>query len=148
MKNLIYTPQPDDRINELRLITRSLMLLAFLTAGLYIRVFVAATLWPVDVSGEGAIGLLSFLFLVVAIAGLLLTWRWEGPGGLVVVISGIALSIATYFLPSENRWLTVFFYGSPFIITGSLNLICWHRARRQRTAVSERSVIGGKGHRL
>jgi hypothetical protein len=110
------------------------MLLAFLTAVLYIRVFVAATLWPLDVSGEGAIGLLSFLFLVIATVGLILTWRWEGPGGLIVVFSGTALSIVTYFLSSENRWLTIFFYGSPFIITGSLCLVFWHKARQQRTA--------------
>jgi hypothetical protein len=89
---------------------------------------------PLDVSGEGVIGLLSFLFLVVATVGLILTWRWEGLGGLIVVISGIALSIITYFLSSESHWLTIFFYGSPFIITGSLCLVCWHRARQSGTA--------------
>ena len=129
MKNLVYTSQPDNGISELRLITRSLMLLAFLTAVLYIRVFVAAALLTQE-AGAGGIGLLSFLFLVVSIAGLLMTWRWEGLGGFLVVISGIALSIVTYFISGENRWLTVFFYGSPFIITGSLCLVCWHKARQ------------------
>jgi hypothetical protein len=111
--------------------------LAFLTAVLYIWVFVAATLWPMGVTGAGAIGLLSFLFLVVATVGLILTWRWEGLGGLIVVFSGIALSVVIYFLTNENRWLTIFFYSSPFIITGSLCLVCWHRARKQRTAENE-----------
>jgi hypothetical protein len=43
MKDLVYSSQPDESVSELRLITRSLMLLALVTAGLYVRGFVGAT---------------------------------------------------------------------------------------------------------
>lgn len=130
----IYTPQPENRIGELRLVTRSLMLLALLTGLLYIRVFVAASFSVLDTGSPRGIGLLSFLFLIVAIAGLLLTWRWEGLGGLVVVGSGIGLAVLTFFMADETPWLTAFFYGSPFVITGCLCLFCWWRGRVKRTA--------------
>jgi hypothetical protein len=134
MKNLIYAPQPDDSVNELRLITRSLMLLALLSGILYIRVFIISTLTELDAGGKDGIGLLSFLFLVVAITGLLLTWRWERLGGLVVVGSGIGLALVTYFMSTDSPWLTSFFYGSPFVITGSLCLVSWHRTRMKNIA--------------
>lgn len=133
MENLL-TPQPEDRISELRLIARSLMLMALLTAVLYVRVFVAAILSTMNAGGQGGIGLLSFLFLIIAIVGLLLTWRWEGFGGLIVLISGVGLAVVTYFISTTSPWFTAFFYSSPFIITGALCLFCWHRVRNRNTA--------------
>lgn len=132
MNNMVYRPQPDDKVRELRLITRSLMLLALLTGILYARVFITTTMKELDASGQGAIGILSFLFLVTAIIGLLLTWRWEGPGGIVVLLSGIGLTVLTFFIvpKTESPWLSAFFYGSPFIITGCLCLLCWWRANK------------------
>lgn len=133
MENLI-TSQSDDRIDQFRLIARSLMLLALLTAILYIRVFAATTLSTMTAGDQAGIGLLSFLFLITAIAGLILTWRWEGLGGLIVTLSGIGLAVVTYFISTASAWFTAFFYSSPFIITGVLYLICWHRIRNKKTA--------------
>jgi hypothetical protein len=127
MKNSTYTLQPDDNINELRLVTRSLLLLALLTAILYIRVFLTSTLSELDTSGYGELGPLSLLFLIAATVGLLLAWHWEGLGGLVVVISGIALTILNFISASQTPWITAFFYGSPFLITGAVSLFYWWR---------------------
>lgn len=127
MKNMVYSPEPGDSVKELRLITRSLLLLALLTAFLYLRVFLAEPLSVLDADGLGGFGFLSLLFLGTAIAGLLLAWRWEGLGGLVMLASGIGLAVLTFISAAETPWLTAFFYSSPFVITGSLSLLCWWR---------------------
>jgi hypothetical protein len=129
MKNFTLTPQTADNNTEIRLVARSLMLLALLTAILYLRVFISTILSALDAGGRGGIGLLSVIFLIIAIAGLLLTWRWEGIGGLMTLVSGAGLAVVTYFISPNSPWLSAFFYGSPFIITGGLCLVCWHRAR-------------------
>ncbi|MFZ0546893.1 MAG: hypothetical protein WAM60_15710 [Candidatus Promineifilaceae bacterium] len=129
MKHVIYTPLPNERIGELRLITRSLLLLALLTAILYIRVFMIASPLTSEVGIHGEIGLLSSLFLTAATVGLLLAWRWEGLGGIVMTVSGISLAVLTFLTSAELPWLTAFFYGSPFAITGILSLVCWWKAR-------------------
>lgn len=127
MKNFTYVHQPDDKSGELRMVTRSLLLLSLLTAILYTRVFVVTMLTGPETVDRGGDGLLPFLFLVTAIVGLLLAWRWEGLGGLVMTLSGIGLAVLTFISATETPGLIAFFYGSPFIITGCLSLLCWWR---------------------
>ena len=127
MKNSTYTLQPENKFGELRLVTRSLLLLALVTAVLYIRVFLTTILSELDTSDHGELGILSFLALITATVGLLLAWRWEGLGGWVIAISGIALTVLTFLSVPESPWLTAFFYGSPFVITGFLSLLYWWR---------------------
>lgn len=127
MKNPTYPHQPNNRFSELRIVTRSLLLLALLTGVVYLRVFAASGLSVVDTGDRDLIGILSLLFLIAATAGLLATWRWEGFGGLVATGAGLSLGILTYLTATDIPWLTAFFYGSPFIIAGGLSLLCWRQ---------------------
>ena len=134
MKNASYTHRPEDGIDELRLVTKSLLILASLTGVLYLRVFIVETFSAMSARGQGVLGLLSLALLVAATAGLLATWRWEGIGGLVATLSGLGLAVLSFLLATNNRWLTAFFYGSPFVITGGLSLVCLWQARVKRAA--------------
>lgn len=128
MKNLIYAPKPESNNGELRLITRSLLLLALLTAILYIRVFLTVTPSSLDLESQGISTVVPILLLLLAILGLLLAWKWEGLGGILVVVSGVGLAILTFISATNAPWLTAFFYGSPFVITGCLCLVCrWRK---------------------
>lgn len=125
MSGPTHVYRSDGKINELRLITRSLVFLALLTGILYLRVFVQgfSMSWA---------GVILPAFLAVALMGLLGTLRWEGMGGLLAVAGGLGLGILVYVSTTEpNRLLTAFFYSSPFIISGALSVACWWQARRQ-----------------
>lgn len=134
MKNATYTYRPDDSIYEWRLVTRSLLFLALLTGAIYLRVFIAGLYPEMLGRGQEVIGFLLLAFLITAIAGLLACWRWEGIGGLITTFSGVGLAVLSFLGATNNPWLTAFFYGSPFMITGGLFLICWWRARVKRAA--------------
>lgn len=117
--------------NELRLITRAIGFLAFVTGLLYLRVIVGAGLTSLS-SGELPLGVaLVFAFLLMATAGLLLSWRWEGLGGLLSLLGGVGLAVMDYGVLGRNGWIAAFLYSSPFIISGTLCLLCWRNNRRQ-----------------
>jgi len=132
MKNLVYTPPSDDEISEIRLITRSLILLSILTGILYVRVFVTSGPSLFDVGGQKGISLLLSLLVVFAVVSLIVAWRREGLGGLLALISGITLAVLTFLMSTEQPWFTAFFYGSPFVITGGMNLFSSWRRRNLR----------------
>ncbi|HEX6386364.1 MAG TPA: hypothetical protein VF177_16960, partial [Anaerolineae bacterium] len=68
---------PNGTINELRLITKSLLFLALLTGVLYLRVFTAGNVAAFRADGWNQTHILSLTFLVVAMLSLLGTLRWE-----------------------------------------------------------------------
>ena len=130
MSNPTHVHRPGGNSNELRLVTKALVFLALLTAILYLRVFVAG-LWISQTSGRTQAGVILLAFLLAATLGLLMTFRWEGLGGLLAVAGGLGLGILVNLTTSEpNKVLTAFFYSSPFIISGALSVACWWQARR------------------
>ena len=121
----------DDHTNELRLITKAVGFLAFVTGLLYLRVIVGAGLTSLS-SGELPLGVtIVFVFLLTATAGLLLSWRWEGLGGILSLLGGVGLAVMDYGVLGRNGWIAAFLYSSPFIISGTLCLLCWRQDRRQ-----------------
>lgn len=131
MKNLAYTPPAEDKFSEMRLITRSLILLSVVTGILYVRVFITSGQSLFDGEGQKAVGPLLSLLIGFAVCGLLIAWWREGLGGLLTLLSGLTLGVLTYLMSTELSWLTGFFYGSPFIITGVVCLFSWWRKRAQ-----------------
>ena len=121
----------DGRTNELRLITKAIGFLAFVTGLLYLRVIVGAGLTSLSF-GELPLGVtIVFVFLLTATAGLLLSWRWGGLGGILSLLGGVGLAVMDYGVLGRNGWIAAFLYSSPFIISGTLCLLCWRQDRRQ-----------------
>ena len=128
MKSYAHPQPSEEHFSETSLIARSLILLSTLTGFLYIRVFVAAGHSLFGSDGH-EIDLLMSVLIGFAICGLIIAWRWEGLGGFMALVSGLILTVLVTVLSVKLSWLTGFFYGSPFIITGGLCLFSWWRKR-------------------
>ena len=113
----------NNEISELRMFTRSIVVLALFTGLLYLRVFV--------VEGVAANPVLPLAFLLVAMVALLGTWRWEAVAGAVAVAGGGALSGLIYTAVEPGNWVTAVFYGSPFAVAGLLSLLDWWQDSRR-----------------
>ena len=129
--NNIAHPQQENNFNELRLFTKSLVFLALITGLIYLRVFVVEILPAMEVNGTTAVELTKFVLLIMAMVGLLLTWRYQRVGGGTAVLTGLLFGILTYRTTTQNPLLLAFFYGSPFVISGSLSLVCWWRQQHK-----------------
>ena len=127
------TTQPDltqRNVNELRMVTKAVALLAVLTGILYVRAIVGGSLYTIEADQVDGQGILLLVFLGLATLSLIAAWRWEGIGGLVSVLSAVVLGALVYSLADHDRVLMAVFYGSPFLVAGILFLACWWRAGR------------------
>ena len=127
------TTQPDlnhKNVNELRIVTKSVALLAVLTGILYVRAIMGGSLYTIQADQVDGQGVLLLVFLGLATLSLIAAWRWEGAGGFVSVLSGLVLGGLVYSLAERDQLLMALFYGSPFLVAGILFLTCWWRARR------------------
>jgi predicted membrane protein len=89
-------------------------------ACLFFLLFIIGEGIPDIVKGDGG-GLLSFLpFILVPIAGFILTWFKEWPGVLLLTAGGVALMVY-FFIKGDTAMALV--YGLPFIVTGLLFLL-------------------------
>ena len=79
-------------------------------------------------SPEGA--MLMGLVIFVAL-GVLIAWRREGIGGLVVAIGALALCIFAYVTAGHNKGFAMLISGGPFLVAGILFLACWRRSKGQ-----------------
>lgn len=112
--------------NELRLLARGVGLLAALTAVLYLRAILGG-----GYLGETAVSSTTLLFVVmlVATAGLVVAWRWEGIGGALAVVGAVAVAAVVYVTVADNQLIAMFVYSSPFIVSGGLYLVDWLKHR-------------------
>lgn len=111
MSDLNVYKQPT---SEMRTTARMVSLLAILTGGVYVLAFVElGTLAEV----ENVVNLVTAVCIVLASIGLILAFRWEGFGGLISILAGLTLAFIIAQL-TENNWLKVFFFSSPFIVSG------------------------------
>lgn len=77
-------------------------------------------------SAEGAI--LSLLVAVCAL-GVIIAWRREYTGGLIVLSGGFALGVFACFSAGHNQWFAVLVSGFPFFLAGILFLVSSKLAR-------------------
>ncbi|MFQ5890343.1 MAG: hypothetical protein ACE5JR_09865 [Gemmatimonadota bacterium] len=89
-----------------------------------LHVVSGGTLGPLQANALGPIGT---FFLLTACFGLLLGWRWEGPGGLIAVGSLAAFYVAgmatTGVLPRGWTFSTVGIAGFLFILARVLTIV-------------------------
>lgn len=116
--------------DELHIFTRAVGLLAVLTALLYLRAMASGGFLYRGTDPEIPVTTILFILMLVATAGLVLTWRWECVGGIVAILGSLAVAIVVYTTFTENRLLALLVYSSPFLVSGSLCIADWwkHRA--------------------
>lgn len=95
-----------------------------LTVGLIVELISGHTTWSL----EGAI--LAGLVIITAL-GVLVAWRREGSGGMIVLIGAIALSTFAYVTARFNKIWAMLIAGGPFLVAGILFLTCWRRSKRR-----------------
>jgi hypothetical protein len=119
----------ESSFDEFRVFTRTVGLLALLTAVLYLRALASGGfLYRGDSETIPATTIL-FVLMLVATAGLVLTWKWECLGGLVAVLGSMAVAVIVYNTFAENRLLATIVYSSPFLVAGSLCVADWWKHR-------------------
>lgn len=134
MKHAADIGQSNDDTYQLRPITKVVGFLALLTGLLYLRVVIAEGLAGLRAGHIPLVVVLLFVFLLVAAIGLVISWRWEGVGGLLALLGGLGLAIIDYNAFDRDGWLAALLYSSPFVISGTLCLACWWRQREAHSA--------------
>lgn len=115
--------------DELRVYTRAVGLLAVLTALLYLRAMTAGGFLYRGVNENIPVTAILFVLMLIATAGLVLTWRWECVGGVVAILGSLAVAAVVFSTFTENRLLASLVYSSPFIVSGSLCVADWWKHR-------------------
>ena len=90
-------------------------------------------------SSEGAIlgGL-----MIVSVIGVLVAWRRERTGGVILVLCGLALSVFAYISAGQNKAFAVLVSGVPFLVPGVLFLLSWWMSRHEsQTELSRISTL-------
>jgi len=114
---------------ELQLVASGIQFLALLTGLIYLLTFVGGGLPILDPNGDSLAALVTFGLVLAATVGLLGAWRWQSIGGGTAVVGGVFLFILVYTVADHNKLLAAFLYSSPFVIAGSLQLLCWWQGR-------------------
>lgn len=122
-------PSFDQSQTELRLVTKGIEFLAILTGLIYLRVMIGEAIAQWQHGRLDPFAITTFLLLFMATVGLLSAWHWNGVGGFVAVLCGIVLSLVVYAMAEANRLGAALLYGSPFIIAGGLEILCWWQKR-------------------
>ena len=99
---------------------KTLAQIAGIATCLFFLLFIIGEGVPDIVNGRGQ-GLVSFLpFILVPIAGFILTWFKEWPGVIVLIAGAAGLMIYLFTKGNENA---AFVYGLPFLLTAILFLL-------------------------
>lgn len=131
MNDITKAPMPNDDHFELRIVTKAVAFLAALTGLLYLRVIVGEVTTAIQQEDFPIEGVLMLILLLVATAGLIISWWREGLGGLLALIGGIGLAVIDYGLIGRGGWLVTILYCSPFIIAGVFCLVCAYMTKNQ-----------------
>ena len=115
-------------VSELRVTARILTMFAIVAGLIYTRVFINSGVLEEENSlmAKAAVG-----FLLLAVLGLAMAFRWEKWGGILVITGGLGLGLIAFV--AMGSWIKAMLYSAPFIVTGLLSLVAW---RRFRTAPS------------
>jgi hypothetical protein len=115
--------------NELHVLARAVGLLAVLTALLYLRAMASDGFLYRGTSENIPVTTVLFALMLIATAGLVMTWRWECVGGVVAIVGSLAVAAVVYGTFTENRLLALLVYSSPFLVSGSLCVADWWKQR-------------------
>ena len=75
-------------------------------------------------------GVLLVIIGAVALAGCILSWRRERPGGILLVSTAAALGAHIGVFAGRNQMLVWSMLGLPYLVAGVLFLNCWRLSRK------------------
>ena len=104
----------------LALVAVGLFVLFAVTAGSSV---ISAASW---ISPQGAPLLLA---LLVALAGVIVAWRWELVGGIMAMVGALAIIGLTCLGSGVDMFLCSLYFTLPLLISGALYLACCWRTR-------------------
>ena len=70
-------------------------------------------------------GIILGVLVAINTAGVIIAWRREKVGGIIIVASAVMLSIFAYISAGHNKIFAVLFSGFPFLISGIIFLVSW-----------------------
>lgn len=115
--------------DELRVFTKTVGLLAILTAVLYLRAIVSGGFILRTGSDTETVQAILFLLILLGTTGLVMSQRWECMGGIIAIIGAVSVAIIVYTTMSENQLMAILLYSSPFMISGCLCILDWWKHR-------------------
>lgn len=130
MSHVIKVDEEAERLEELHVLTRTVGILAIVTAMLYLRAIALGGYFSRHIEDPAAAAPIMFALLLLGAGGLILAWRWECAGGIIALLGAAAIAAYLNFALSSGRLLATLVYSSPFLIAGGLCLLDWHRHRR------------------
>lgn len=117
------------KTQELRLLARSVTVLALLTGLIYMRVISLET-FAASQNQAGTLSIANlFALIILGMASLLCSLRWEAWGGGTAVLSAVGIGILAYAILPQYPLFSAVAYSSPFFVAGLLMLACWQRSR-------------------
>ena len=75
----------------------------------------------------------SIAFIVIFVAGVIVAWFSEKIGGIILVVSAVAVSIFSIIfglVPNSDLLMLIAIAGLPFLIIGILFLVSWWKSRK------------------
>jgi len=70
-------------------------------------------------------GIILGALVVINTAGVIIAWRREKVGGIIIVAGAMMLSIFAYISAGHNKIFAVLVSGFPFLISGIIFLVSW-----------------------
>ncbi|MGD8815339.1 MAG: hypothetical protein PVI78_12775 [Anaerolineales bacterium] len=80
--------------------------------------------------GEGVEDRIMVVLILSSTIAFAVAWWYEGIGGMLLVIVGIAHSMFAFFSAGHNVGLAMLISGGPFLLAGALFLIAWSCSRK------------------
>ncbi len=117
-------------VSELRVTTRILTMFAIVAGLIYTKVFINSGVLEEE---NGIMAKVAVGFLLLAVLGLAMAFRWEKWGGILAIIGGLGLGLIA-FVATGGSWVKAALYSAPFIVTGLLSLAAWRRFRTKEPA--------------
>jgi peptidoglycan/LPS O-acetylase OafA/YrhL len=77
---------------------------------------------------------------LAAIAGFVLSFRWNRPGGLLTLVAGCLLCVFAVVTAGRNHWLAVLVSGVPWLVVAGLILL----AGRHPPGATARHQVGDR----
>lgn len=74
-------------------------------------------------------GIPLLIALLVALAGVLIAWRWELVGGILTIVAAVAIIAQTCLGSGPIMFLCSLFFTLPLLVGGVLYLACGWRSR-------------------
>ena len=75
-------------------------------------------------------GIILGIFVIIALAGGILSWWQERNGGILMVLASIGLGIHIGVCAGRNHFIAWLIIGLPFLIAGGLLLAAWWLERK------------------